>query len=93
MFFLFDWDSQILLLYLSFFSAYRSLGSFKWEYHWEDEFLVHKIRAITLITKQNSEYCYIKQEGSNFRLLVNNDSIGYDLEGDDEILAIGKFNS
>ena len=35
----------------------------------------------------------IKQEGSNFRLLVNNDSIGYDLEGDDEILAIGKFNS
>ncbi len=35
----------------------------------------------------------IKQEASTFRLLVNNDSIGYDLEDDDEILAIGKFNS
>ena len=35
----------------------------------------------------------IKQESSTFRLLVDNDSIGYDLEADDEILAIGKFNS
>ena len=35
----------------------------------------------------------IQQAGSTFHLIVNNDSIGYDLEGDDEILAIGKFNS
>ena len=35
----------------------------------------------------------IKQESSTFRLIVDNDSIGYDLESDDEILAIGKFNS
>jgi len=35
----------------------------------------------------------IQQVGSTFRLKVNTDSIGYDLEGDDEILAIGKFNS
>ena len=35
----------------------------------------------------------IQQAGSTFHLKVNNDSIGYDLEGDDEILAIGKFNS
>ena len=35
----------------------------------------------------------IQQVGSTFHLIVNNDSIGYDLETDDEILAIGKFNS
>jgi hypothetical protein len=35
----------------------------------------------------------IQQESTTFRLIVDNDSIGYDLEGDDEILAIGKFNS
>jgi len=35
----------------------------------------------------------IEQSGSSFLLKVNNDSIGYDLEVDDEILAIGKFNS
>jgi len=35
----------------------------------------------------------IQQVGSTFKLIVNNDSIGYDLETDDEILAIGKFNS
>ena len=35
----------------------------------------------------------IQQAGSAFHLKVDNDSIGYDLEGDDEILAIGKFNS
>ena len=35
----------------------------------------------------------IQQESSTFRLIVDNDSIGYDLESDDEILAIGKFNS
>ena len=35
----------------------------------------------------------VQQVGSTFHLIVNNDSIGYDLEGDDEILAIGKFNS
>ena len=35
----------------------------------------------------------IEQAGSTFHLKVDNDSIGYDLEGDDEILAIGKFNS
>ena len=35
----------------------------------------------------------IQQAGSTFHLKVDNDSIGYDLEGDDEILAIGKFNS
>jgi len=35
----------------------------------------------------------IQQAGSTFLLKVNNDSIGYDLETDDEILAIGKFNS
>ena len=35
----------------------------------------------------------IQQANTNFLLKVNNDSIGYDLESDDEILAIGKFNS
>ena len=35
----------------------------------------------------------IQQSGSYFYLNVNNDSIGYDLESDDEVLAIGKFNS
>ena len=35
----------------------------------------------------------IQQAGSTFLLKVDNDSIGYDLETDDEILAIGKFNS
>jgi len=35
----------------------------------------------------------IQQVGSVFVLKVNNDSIGYNLESDDEILAIGKFNS
>ena len=35
----------------------------------------------------------IKQAGANLLLLVDNDSIGYDLETDDEILAVGKFNS
>ena len=35
----------------------------------------------------------IQQAGSSLLLKVNNDSIGYDLESDDEILAIGKFNS
>jgi len=35
----------------------------------------------------------IQQESTTFRVIVDNDSIGYDLEGDDEILAIGKFNS
>ena len=35
----------------------------------------------------------IQQNGSSLLLKVNNDSIGYDLESDDEILAIGKFNS
>ena len=35
----------------------------------------------------------VEQSGSVFLLKVNNDSIGYDLESDDEILAIGKFDS
>ena len=35
----------------------------------------------------------IQQNGSTFHLIVDTDSIGYDLESDDEILAIGKFNS
>ena len=35
----------------------------------------------------------IKQQASSFLLIVDNDSIGYDMESDDEILAIGKFNS
>ena len=35
----------------------------------------------------------IQQVGSVFVLKVDNDSIGYNLESDDEILAIGKFNS
>ena len=35
----------------------------------------------------------IQQVGSTFHLKIDNDSIGYDLEGDDEVLAIGKFNS
>ena len=30
----------------------------------------------------------IQQVGSTFHLIVNNDSIGYDLEGDDEILGL-----
>ena len=35
----------------------------------------------------------IEQSGSTFLMKVNNDSIGYDMEADDEVLAIGKFNS
>ena len=35
----------------------------------------------------------IQQAGSTFHLKVDNDSIGYDLESDDEVLAIGKLNS
>ena len=35
----------------------------------------------------------IEQSGSVFLLKVDNSGIGYDLEGDDEIIAIGKFNS
>ena len=35
----------------------------------------------------------IQQESTTFRLIVDNDSIGYDMEADDEVLAIGKFNS
>jgi hypothetical protein len=35
----------------------------------------------------------IQQAGSSLLLKVNTDSIGYDLEADDEIIASGKFNS
>jgi len=35
----------------------------------------------------------IQQTSSTFILIVDNSSIGYDLESDDEILVIGKFNS
>jgi hypothetical protein len=35
----------------------------------------------------------IQQSASTFLLKVDNGSIGYNLESDDEILAIGKFNS
>ena len=35
----------------------------------------------------------IQQESTTFRVIVDTDSIGYDLEGDDEILAFGKLNS
>ena len=35
----------------------------------------------------------IQQVGTTFRLKVNTNSIGYDLESDDEIIAQGKFNS
>ena len=35
----------------------------------------------------------IQQKGSSLELHVHTGSIGYDLESDDEILSIGKFNS
>ena len=35
----------------------------------------------------------IEQSSSVLLLKVDNDSIGYDLEADDEILVWGKFNS
>ena len=35
----------------------------------------------------------IQQSGSSFLLQVDTEGIGYDLEGDDEIISIGKFNS
>ena len=35
----------------------------------------------------------IQQDGNTFKLLVATASIGYDLDGDDEILAWGKFNA
>jgi hypothetical protein len=35
----------------------------------------------------------IQQAGSSLLLIVDNNSIGYELEGDDEILGVGKFNS
>ena len=35
----------------------------------------------------------VQQAGSSFLLKVNNDSIGYDLQTNDEIVAFGKFNS
>ena len=35
----------------------------------------------------------IQQSSSYFYLKVDNDSIGYDLESKDEVIAWGKFNS
>jgi len=35
----------------------------------------------------------VAQKGSEFHLQVDTSAIGYDLESDDEILAIGKFDS
>ena len=35
----------------------------------------------------------IQQSGSKLFLLVNNNSIGYDLSDSDEIVAFGKFNA
>ena len=35
----------------------------------------------------------IQQSGSSFLLQVDTDGIGYELESDDEILSVGKFNS
>ena len=35
----------------------------------------------------------VQQSGTSFLLKVNNDSIGYDLQTSDEIVAFGKFNS
>ena len=35
----------------------------------------------------------IRQTGNTFLLHVDTDSIGYELESDDEIIAQGKFNS
>ena len=34
-----------------------------------------------------------QKNSTEFLLKVDTDSIGYSLEGDDEILAVGKFNS
>ena len=35
----------------------------------------------------------IQQSGSSFLLQVDTDGIGYELESDDEIISVGKFNS
>ena len=35
----------------------------------------------------------IQQSGSRMFLFINTDSIGYDLDNNDEIVAFGKFNS
>ena len=35
----------------------------------------------------------VQQNSTAFLLKVDTDSIGYDLESDDEIIAQGKFNS
>ena len=35
----------------------------------------------------------IQQSGANLLLKVDNTSIGYNLETDDEIVALGKFDS
>ncbi len=35
----------------------------------------------------------VQQSGSTFYMSVNNNSVGYDLESGDEIVAFGKFNS
>ena len=35
----------------------------------------------------------IQQSGATFVLKVDNNNIGYDLESDDEVIAIGKFES
>ena len=35
----------------------------------------------------------IEQSGSKMLLMVDSDSIGYDLESDDEVISLGKFNS
>jgi len=51
---------------------------------------------VFFINGQYMEHDAITIEQSNastFLLKVNNDSIGYDLETDDEIVALGKFNS
>jgi hypothetical protein len=35
----------------------------------------------------------IMQKGSTFELHIDNSSLGYNLESDDEVVAWGKFNS
>ena len=46
-----------------------------------------------MITKFKIIQSSPQHTGSTLLLKVDNSAIGYDLEADDEILAVGKFNS
>ena len=53
------------------------------------------MRQTIIVMSRKIEYDALKvlQKGSTFELHIDNSSLGYSLDGDDEIVAWGKFNS